>query len=93
MSYHSPWKWTDDQLNGFKAGLQDAEVEYKIIQMDTKNHSSEEWKEQVAQEAKDVIEAWQPDLVYTTDDDAQKYIVLPQSKNLCHFLCFYSLHK
>jgi hypothetical protein len=21
MSYHSPWKWTDDQFNGFKAAL------------------------------------------------------------------------
>ena len=75
MSYHSPWKWTDDQLNGFKVGLKDADVEYKVIQMDTKNHSSEEWKQQVAQEAKEVIETWQPDLVYTTDDDVQKYVV------------------
>lgn len=75
MSYHSPWKWTDDQLNGFKAALQGADVEYKVIQMDTKNNNSEEWKEQIAQEAKDLIDTWQPDLVYTNDDDAQKYIV------------------
>jgi ABC-type uncharacterized transport system substrate-binding protein len=75
MSYHSPWKWTDDQLNGFKSALKEADVEYKVIQMDTKNHSSEEWKQQVAQEAKDLIETWQPDLVYTSDDDAQGYIV------------------
>jgi ABC-type uncharacterized transport system substrate-binding protein len=75
MSYHSPWKWTDDQFNGFKSALKEADVEYKVIQMDTKNNSSEEWKQQVAQEAKEVIETWQPDLVYTNDDDAQKYIV------------------
>ncbi len=75
MSYHSPWEWTDGQLNGFKAALQDADVEYKVIQMDTKNHSDEEWKQQVSQEAKEVIDTWQPDLVYTTDDDVQKYIV------------------
>ena len=75
MSYHSPWEWTDGQLNGFKAALRDVEVEYKTFQMDTKNHSSEEWKQQVAKEAKALIESWQPDLVYTSDDDVQKYIV------------------
>jgi ABC-type uncharacterized transport system substrate-binding protein len=75
MSYHSPWEWTDGQLNGFKAGLKDAEVEYKVIQMDTKHHSDEESKQKVAQEAKDLIKTWQPDLVYTTDDDVQKYII------------------
>lgn len=74
MSYHSPWEWTDGQLNGFKAAFKDIEVEYKSIQMDTKNHSSEEWKQQVVQEAKALIESWQPDLVYTSDDDVQKYI-------------------
>ncbi len=75
MSYHSPWEWTDGQLTGFKSALKGLDVEYKVIQMDTKNNSSEEWKEKVAQEAKDLIATWQPDLVYTTDDDAQKYIV------------------
>jgi len=75
MSYHSPWEWTDGQLNGFKSALKGLDVEYKVIQMDTKNNSSEESREKIAQEAKDLIDTWQPDLVYTTDDDVQKYIV------------------
>ncbi len=75
MSYHSPWEWTDGQLNGFKSALKDVDVEYKVVQMDTKNHSDEEWKLKVAEEAKEVIDTWQPDLVYTTDDDVQKYVV------------------
>lgn len=75
MSYHSPWEWTDNQLNGFKAALKGLDVEYKIIQMDTKNHSDEESKRKVAQEAKDLINTWQPDLVYTSDDDVQSYVV------------------
>lgn len=74
MSYHSPWKWTDDQLDGFKSALHGVDVEYKVIQMDTKNNNTEEWKEQVTQEAKDIIETWQPDLVYTSDDDVQIYL-------------------
>lgn len=75
MSYHSPWEWTDSQLNGFKTALKGVDVEYKVIQMDTKNHSDEEWKQKVAKEAKDLIATWQPDLVYTSDDDVQKYVV------------------
>lgn len=75
MSYHAPWEWTDNQLNGFKAALKGLDVEYKIIQMDTKNHSDEESKQKVAQAAKDLINTWQPDLIYTTDDDVQSYVV------------------
>ncbi|MFA5156635.1 MAG: ABC transporter substrate binding protein [Candidatus Omnitrophota bacterium] len=75
MSYHSPWEWTDDQLIGFKEQLKDLDVEYKVFQMDTKRKSSEEWKEVVGKEARDLIDSWQPDLVYTTDDNAQKYVV------------------
>jgi ABC-type uncharacterized transport system substrate-binding protein len=75
MSYHSPWEWTDGQLDGFKSALKDLDVEYKVIQMDTKHNNTDEWKKQVAQEAKALIDSWQPDLVYTSDDDVQPYIV------------------
>lgn len=75
MSYHAPWKWTDDQLNGFKYALRDLDIEYKVFQMDTKRKSSAEWKETVAEKAKDLIDTWQPDLVYTNDDNAQEYVV------------------
>jgi len=74
MSYHSPWKWTDDQFDGFKDGLNYSNVEYYVFQMDTKRNSSEEWKEKVGQEARDLIDSWKPDLVYTNDDNAQKYV-------------------
>jgi cytosine/adenosine deaminase-related metal-dependent hydrolase len=71
MSYHSPWKWTDDQLDGFKYAMRDSVVEYKVFQMDTKRNDSEEWIAQVSQEAKDLIDSWQPDLVFTSDDNVQ----------------------
>ena len=74
MSYHSPWQWTDDLFEGFKAGLDYSNVEYYVFQMDTKRNSSTEWKEQVGQEARDLVESWEPDLVYTTDDNAQEYV-------------------
>lgn len=75
MSYHSPWRWTDGQLEGFKAGLGDVPAEFKVFQMDAKQSSRPEQLEQKAREARALIEQWQPDLVYTTDDDVQAYVV------------------
>ncbi len=75
MSYHSPWKWTDDQFQGFKEFFSDVDVEYKVFQMDTKRQSSEQWKLNVAAQAKELIETWKPDLIFANDDNAQSYIV------------------
>jgi len=75
MSYHSPWRWTDGQLEGFKESMADASVEYQVFQMDTKRNSTPEAKDKKGQEARALIESWQPDLVYATDDDAQEYVV------------------
>ena len=36
MSFHSPWEWTDSQFTGFKDGLSDLKVEFKVYQMDAK---------------------------------------------------------
>jgi ABC-type uncharacterized transport system substrate-binding protein len=74
MSYHMPWEWTESQFKGFKEALRGVNIEYKAFQMDTKRRSSEEWKEDVAARAKEMIKAWQPNLVLTGDDDAQKYV-------------------
>jgi ABC-type uncharacterized transport system substrate-binding protein len=75
MSYHSPWRWTDGQFEGFKEALRELHVEYKVFQMDTKRNSSVQWKEKKGQEARQLIERWKPDLVYSSDDDAQQYVV------------------
>ena len=74
MSYHSPWEWTDTQLQGFRAALHDLDVEYRVFQMDTKRRSDPEWKRAVGGQARELLDAWKPDLVYTSDDDAQAYV-------------------
>ena len=74
MSYHSPWEWTDTLFGGFQDALKDLKVEYQVFQMDTKRFSSEEEKEQKGKEARALIDSWKPDLIYTTDDDVQKYV-------------------
>jgi ABC-type uncharacterized transport system substrate-binding protein len=75
MSYHSPWRWTDGQLAGFKEGLGDLRAEYKVFEMDTKRHSEPASIEKKAREARHLIETWKPDLVYATDDDVQEHVV------------------
>lgn len=75
MSYHSPWKWTDDQFMGFKEFFSDVDVEYRVFQMDTKRQSSDQWKSSVAAQAKELIDKWRPDLVFASDDNVQSYVV------------------
>lgn len=75
MSYHTPWRWTEGQLSGFKEGLGlGAAAEYRVFEMDTKRASGKEQIEAKGKEARALIDGWQPDLVYTTDDDAQEYV-------------------
>jgi ABC-type uncharacterized transport system substrate-binding protein len=74
MSYHSPWRWTDGQLEGFKEGMAGTAAEYRVFQMDTKQNSTPEAKERKGREARALIEAWKPHLVYTSDDDVQEYV-------------------
>ena len=75
MSYHSPWRWTDRQLEGFQEELKGLKTTYEVFQMDTKRNSSKEQKERKGEEARALIETWKPDLVYSSDDDAQEYVV------------------
>jgi ABC-type uncharacterized transport system substrate-binding protein len=75
MSFNSPYRWTDGQLEGFKAGLgSDVKTEYQVFQLDTKRQSSKEEMERNAQRAMKIIADWKPDLVYTSDDDAVQLV-------------------
>ncbi|WP_281886325.1 ABC transporter substrate-binding protein [Paenibacillus sp. YYML68] len=74
MSYHSPWEWTDAQLEGFKASFKNVQVDWKVIQLDAKRISSPDQLEQMGQLVRGEIDAYQPDLIYTSDDEAQRYV-------------------
>lgn len=75
MSYHSPWRWTDRQLEGFQDELKGVNATFRVIQMDTKRSSAPQQVERKAREARELIESWRPDLVYASDDDAQEHVV------------------
>jgi len=77
MSYHTPWRWTDGQWQGFQEALHGVPLEVKVFSMDAKKHSSPEAKEQRGREARAIVEAWKPDLLYTSDDEAQEFVARP----------------
>lgn len=74
MSYHSSWVWNIEQLQGFKDGLKNINVEYKVIELDTKRESNPNVISKKIEETKKIISNWKPNLLYTNDDNAQKYI-------------------
>jgi ABC-type uncharacterized transport system substrate-binding protein len=74
MSYHADWLWTQEQLDGFKYALKELDIEYKLFELDTKRNSSAAWKELAGAKARELIDTWQPDLVFVSDDDAQEYV-------------------
>lgn len=86
-SYHSGYEWSDKIERGlFKAlnitvlpdGRFDttkSDVDLKIIRMDTKRNTTEEFKKEAALLVKIEIDQWNPDIVVTSDDNAAKYLV------------------
>ncbi|MCK4650005.1 hypothetical protein KAT36_02125 [Candidatus Pacearchaeota archaeon] len=75
-SYHEDMEGVIGQIQGFKASLEDNSISYEIkaVHMDTKQEMSEEERQEVARESIKIIEKWKPDIIYASDDNAQKYV-------------------
>ncbi len=81
-SYHPSYEWSRKITAGVLSVLADLpDVELKILRMDTKRNKSEEYKQQAALKAKALIEAWKPDIVIASDDNASKYLIAPYFKD------------
>lgn len=80
-SYHAGYAWSDGITAGIQQTLADENVVLRIHRMDTKNNTSEEFKQRAGLLAKAVIEEFNPDLVIATDDNAQKYLIAPYYRN------------
>jgi len=77
MSFDSPFRWSDGQLNGFREGLDMPAADFRVVRMDVKRNSTVAAKQAIAQEVEALMRQWAPDLVYTSDDDALTYIAVP----------------
>ena len=92
-SYHKGYPWSEGIVSGLlkelHIGLDDDDiahtsvstVELKVVRMDTKRNTSEEFIKQAALKTKAVIDSWKPDLVIVADDNASKYLVVPYFRN------------
>ena len=80
-SYHAGYPWSDGITAGIQQVLAEKDVELRIHRMDTKRNGSEEFKKQAAMKAKALIEEFRPDVVIATDDNAQKYLVVPHYRD------------
>jgi ABC-type uncharacterized transport system substrate-binding protein len=80
-SYHVGYPWSDGLVAGAEKTLKAAGVEYKIVHMDTKRNPAEEFKKSAAAKVKAEIDAYAPDGIIACDDNANKYVVVPNYKN------------
>ncbi|HAO23303.1 MAG: hypothetical protein BWK80_60070 [Desulfobacteraceae bacterium IS3] len=80
-SYHEGYTWSDGITKGVRATLDGKGIDLKIIRLDMIRNSSEEFKQQAALNAKAVIEAFKPDVVIASDDNASKYLIVPYFKD------------
>lgn len=74
MSFDSPWRWTDGQFAGFKEGLGDINAEFQVFQMDIKSYPTREEQAQRGVEARALIDAFDPDLLYISDDAGIEHV-------------------
>lgn len=76
-SYHQGYEWSDGIGRGIREVFVDKGIQIKIIRMNTKKNKSDEFAEQAAREALKEIEAFSPDAIIASDDNAQKYLIVP----------------
>ncbi|MGD9367579.1 MAG: ABC transporter substrate binding protein [Desulfobacteraceae bacterium] len=80
-SYHAGYPWSDDIEKGIRNVLRNTEIELKVHYMDTKMKRSEAEKKEAALKARQAINAFAPDVVIASDDNASQYLIMPFYKD------------
>ncbi len=80
-SYHGEYPWSEGIGRGIRQVLVDSGVELHTLHMDTKRHDSIEFGKEAGRRARAAVEEFKPDVVIATDDNAQKYLVVPYLKD------------
>src|SRR6185295_18087026 len=73
ISYDAAMVWSAGQFNGFKEAMVGVPVEYRVIELDVLRDPTGKSAERGARAARALVESWKPDLIYTSDDAAQKH--------------------
>ncbi len=80
-SYQSGYEWSDGILRGIRSVLSDTDVVFDLYHMDTKACKTPESTEVTTDKALEAIAAFKPDILIASDDNAQKYVIVPNFKN------------
>jgi ABC-type uncharacterized transport system substrate-binding protein len=80
-SYHEGYEWSDGITDAIKEVLGTAGVNLKIFRMDSKRVSDEPSIKNAALQAKELITAFNPDVVIASDDNAAKHLIMPYYRN------------
>lgn len=79
-SYHEGFVWTDGVARGVEKVLAGSGVELRVVHMDTKRHATEFHAEDAALEALRIVREFDPHVVMASEDNAQRYFVIPYLK-------------
>ncbi len=74
-SYNEGYEWSDGITTGIKKTFEGTGIDLDIIRMDTKRHPDENFKIAAGAKAHAEIEAFHPDVLITSDDNAFEYVV------------------
>lgn len=80
-SYHEGYPWSDGIETGLHTILDGTGVELKIIRLDTKQNPDVAFGESAGAKAWAEIQTLNPDVVIASDDNAQKYLIVPFMKD------------
>ncbi|WP_281560249.1 hypothetical protein [Thalassomonas sp. RHCl1] len=74
QSYANDFSWTREIDSAISRTLAPWNYEVRHFYMDTKKHSSDKFKQQVARRVKKQIDNWLPDVLIAVDDNAQSLV-------------------
>lgn len=80
-SYHKGYEWSDGIESGLRDVLDDSGVEFKVLRMDTKRNTGDEFAQKAADQARTEIDSFEPDVLIASDDNAQKYLIVPHYRD------------
>lgn len=80
-SYNTDYAWVREVSKGINAVLDEripdpSSYELRVMHMDTKNHRKTKEIEAAALLVKSEIDAWEPDVVICSDDNAVEYVIV-----------------
>lgn len=72
-SYFTDFSWVTDINEGIQRELGNRPYNIRYYYMDTKRHSSPQFKKTAGIQARHMIDEWRPDVIIALDDNAQQY--------------------